>query len=532
MKALDYVILVVYFIMLNAVAVWVRKNQDSKDHLTGGRKSPWYLIALSVLATQISTVTFIGGPGWSYTEGIQVLILYISMPLCMSVCSIIFIPFFYNLKIHSVYEYIEMRFSKNTSVVVVIFYLINMAVTLGALILAPAIIINSVIGINIILCIFLIIIIASIYTMVGGIKGVMTIDFIQMLLFWFGMFFIFYLVISNMPESFSEILQTAKASNKLNLYDFNMSFSAPNTVFAGFIGFVLYNIAYYGCEQTQLQRMLTSRSIKDLRIGLSFTGIAVIIQMSIFMILGIVFFVYYDGASFASPNDIFITYIKTNIPSGVLGLLISVLFAGSMSSIDSILNSMSVVTVKHIVPLFIKKPTDKTDTISYRLSIIIWGLISLAFTMLYYHTMGKFSLLEAIAAYGSYILGSLFGVFILALFFKNANAKGTIIGTIVSLAALGLISNIYPIFWVWNVPVGALICVIVGYIVSILTKKDIDKEGEKYTIFEVVKTHIKNNDAIKEGGVYSIPFKATKWEIVPLFIMVGYCIFLYFLFKG
>lgn len=524
MKNLDYTILILYFLIVAIIGIAVNKNTSHKERISGGRSSGWLLVGLSILATQISTVTFIGAPGWSYASGMNVLVLYISIPIVMFICSTIFVPFFYNLGIYSIYDYISTRFSKNTSIIVAISYLLNTAIILGGLVLAPSIIINSVTGLNIILCIVIIVLITSFYTIVGGIKAVMITDFIQMILFWLGMFFVFFFLLSQIPEPITEILSIAKSHGKLKVFDLDMSLLSENTFLAGFLGFVVYNVAYYGCEQTQVQRMLTSKSIKDLKISLWFSGVATVIQMTIFIFIGIMFFVYYDGREFSSQNDIFITYIKSNVPTGILGLLISVLFAGSMSSIDSALNSMSVVTVKHILPNFIKEIDDKKNILLYKFSIIFWTIITFIFTLFYYKNMGETSILEALSKYSSYILGGLFGVFILGMFIKKANARGAIFGLIFSVISLAIILNIVPLFWVWNVLVGASICVISGYIVSILSSK----EENTYTLMEQRKEMIASGN-IKEGSFYKIPFKIDKYEFIPLSIMLIICIILWFM---
>ena len=530
MKNLDYIILISYFLIIAIIGIVVNKRINHEERISGGRNSGWLLVGLSILATQISTVTFIGAPGWSYTSGMSVLVLYLSMPIVMFICSTIFVPFFYNLGIYSIYDYISTRFSKNTSIVIAIFYLFNTAIILGGLVLAPSIIINSITGIHIVVCILIIVFITSFYTVMGGIKAVMITDFIQMLLFWIGMFFVFFFLLHQVPEPMTEILSIARNHNKLNVFNLDISLLSGNTFLAGFLGFVIFNVAYYGCEQTQVQRMLTAKSIKDLKISLWFSGVATVIQMTIFIFLGIMFFVFYNGKEFTSQNDIFITYIKNNIPTGILGILITVLFAGSMSSIDSALNSMSVVTVKHVLSNFIKKDIDdKKNILLYKLSIFFWTTITFIFALFYYNNIGETSILEALSEYSSYILGGLFGVFILAMFTKKANSKGAIFGLIFSIISLAIIINIIPIFWVWNVLIGSVICVISGYIVSLLFSSDTDnQEKNVYTLMEQRKELIASGN-IKEGKFYKIPFKIDKYEFIPLFIMLIICIFLWFI---
>ena len=530
MAVLDYLILFLYFVIVLIIGIVVNKKIKPEDQMSGGKDSGWLLIGLSVLATQISTVTFIGAPGWSYGSGIQVLVLYLSIPIVMFVCSSVFVPFFYQMGIKSLFEYTDKKFSKNSSTILVLSYIFYNFITLGAMIIAPAIIINSIIGVDIILCIIIIILISSSYTILGGLKAVMITDFIQMILFWIGIIIVFFTVLSKIPGGLPQILDFARANGKLNLYNFDMSLGAPNTVFAGFFGFVIYNIAYYGCTQTQVQRMLTAKSIKDLKYSLWFTSIATVIQMTIFLFLGLMFFSFYKGAQFSSLNDIFIIYIKDYIPVGILGLIISVLFAGSMSSIDSILNTIGVLFVKHIIPHFKHNINDDAKEVKkyYIIVLLLSTVIEFALAMIYYVNMGKSSILEIMSNYGSYLLGSLFGVFILALFFKKSNSRGAIFGLFFSLISLILISNFYSIFWVWNVALGALICVSSGYVLSIITRNKKDEAKEEYTMFAITDEYIKSGKNIKEEGLYVIPFKIDKQQFIPIIFMVMFCILLGF----
>ncbi|MGL6098989.1 MAG: sodium:solute symporter family transporter, partial [Fusobacteriaceae bacterium] len=421
-----------------------------------------------------------GAPGWAYQSGLKPLVLNLNIPIIMWVISGTFIPFFYNLEIVSVYEYIEKRFGKKIRLLLVLTYILKMLVVIGSIVYVPSLILSKITGFSINHTIALIVVISIFYTVLGGIQTVIWTDVFQMLALWIGIGISIVVVLQNTPHSLGEIFQIAKDNGKLFSMDLSTNLQNPNTLWAGLFGGGILHLAYFGIDQTQVQRVLTAKSLDNTKYSLWFSGVFSVIQMFLFLMIGIVLFVYYEGKPFENANEVYIKFALEEIPSGYLGIIIAAVFAATMSSIDSSLNSMTTVFMKDIYEVYFQKKVKNISEISVtRIVTTLFGILVAYFA--FNVSASNNSVLEIISKYGSYLLGAMLGVFCLGMFTSKVDEKGVTIGFILGIIGTAVISYKFRIFWMWNNLVGFFITTIVGYIFS-FSDFNYREDKKKYTM--------------------------------------------------
>lgn len=528
LSVIDWVVLITYFIFVIGMGLKIgKKNETQEDYFVGGREFKWWAIGLSIIATQVSAVTYIGAPGWAYRDGMVAIIMTLNIPIVMWIVSSYFAPFFYNCNVMSVYEYLEKRFGHKIRLIMAIAFIIKILFVVGTIVYAPSLVLSKITGLDINITIAIITVIAVFYTIMGGIKAVIWTDVIQMVVLWLGLIICFVIVIQNLPNGFLGAINYASELGKLKALNFTPGFKVPNSVWAGIFGGGVLHLAYFGVDQSQVQRYLTAKSMKNVKLSLKFSSIVVVIQMFIFMLMGILLLSYYKGKVFENPNDVFLLFIIKHAPIGILGLIIAAIFAGAMSSIDSALNSLSTVFVRDVVDRWSRKKYNDKELLKIsKISTFVWGVLVAAFAFLVSNS--NLPILEAISKYSSYLLGSMLGVFALGFFFDKANEKGTIAGFISGILMVAYIANVYKVYWMWNNLIGLSICLIVGIIVSYSTGGEV-KEVHPYTLKGQKKYFEENNLEIREDGVYIIPGKVEKSTYVLLGFFVVVMILLAFL---
>lgn len=436
-------------------------------------------------------------------------------------------PFFYNSGVTSVYEYLEVRFGSVTRSLMAGAFIFKMLMIIGTLVYAPALVLASTTPLTLNIAITIMTVISIIYTILGGIKAVIWTDVVQMLILWAGLIMSFIMVVQSLPYGVFEILEMAKEAGKLTALDFSFSLSKSNTVWAGLMGGTILHLAYFGVDQAQVQRVLTAESMKNVKYSLWFSGVVALFQMFIFLLMGSILFIYFEGKSFSNPNDVFIEFALAKLPSGALGLIIAAIFASAMSSIDSALNSISTVFVKDIYEKWINPASKNNQSLKVsRIVTFVWGLFIAAFAFLVSNT--NLSILEAISKYGSYLLGSMLGVFILGFYTKKANQIGTSIGLISGVFVVAYVAQNTAVFWMWNNLIGVTVTLIFGYLISILTGGE-KKEVGKYTIKGQKKYFAENELQVSEKGMYIMPGKFEKVSYALLIYFIVSFVLLYFI---
>jgi SSS family transporter len=297
MQTLDWIILSITLLAIVTYGTWqTRGSKNVQDYLKGGNTSKWWTIGLSVMATQASAITFLSTPGQAFNDGMGFVQFYFGLPIAMVVICMVFIPLYHRLKVYTAYEFLENRFDLKTRTLTAILFLIQRGLAAGITIFAPAIILSVVLGWNLLLLNIIIGILVIIYTVSGGTKAVNVTQKHQMVVIFTGMIIAFILIVNKLPENitFSNALDIAGASGKMDILDFSFDLNNRYTFWSGIIGGTFLMLSYFGTDQSQVQRYLSGKSVREMQLGLLFNGIFKVPMQFFILLVGVMVFVFYQ----------------------------------------------------------------------------------------------------------------------------------------------------------------------------------------------------------------------------------------------
>ncbi len=297
MQQIDWFILIGTLLFI--VLYGTYKSRGSKNvtqYLKGGSDSRWWTIGLSVMATQASAITFLSTPGQAFHSGMGFVQFYFGLPIAMVIICLVFIPIYHRLKVFTAYEYLETRFDLKTRTLTAILFLIQRGLAAGITIFAPAIILSAVLGWNLVMLNIIIGVLVIIYTVSGGTKAVSVTQKQQMGIIFGGMFVAFLLILNYLPLdiTFTKALEIAGASGKMQILDFSFDFNNKYTFWSGIIGGTFLALSYFGTDQSQVQRYLSGKSMKEMQMGLIFNGLLKIPMQFFILLVGVMVFVFYQ----------------------------------------------------------------------------------------------------------------------------------------------------------------------------------------------------------------------------------------------
>jgi len=506
MNYIDYILIAVYLIGFLGIGFLFKENKTSKDYFLGGRSTSWLPLSLSTMATQLSAISFISAPafvGLREGGGMQWLTYEFGVPLAMAFLLIAILPSLYKSGIVSVYEYLEKRFDASSRLLISFVFQISRSVATGVMVYTMALILQATIGLEFWISVLVIGVITLIYSFQGGMKAVIWGDVIQMSILFLGIIICLFYGISELGGFENFLTQVDK--DRVTAIDFNkwgFNNADKNDEF-GFwpmvIGGVFLYASYYGTDQTQSQRLLSSKNMNSLKKLLFANGLLRFPVTLTYCIMGLVLgtLVLQD----VSFNEMIDSVYQTNIdslegkradlmvpvfimkylPNGVIGLLIIAIMSAAMSSLSSTVNSLSAVTMEDFVKRFKPELSDKTYVSYSRFLSVFWGLVCLFFAFFAGNIEG--TVIEVINKISSVFYGPILAVFILAILTKKTSAIGANIGIVA-----GVLFNAYlwlyvpEIFWFWWNAIGCLVTVLTAIVVSSLINKK-SSEGLEVTFY-------------------------------------------------
>lgn len=515
MNTLDYIIIGVYLIGFLMLGYFFKDNKTSKDYFLGGRSLGWFPLSLSTMATQLSAISFISAPafvGLKLNGGMKWLTFELAVPLAMIFIMLMIIPPLFRSGVVSIYEFVEKRFNRSTRMILSTVFQISRALGTGVMVYTLAFILQAVLNIDFLVTILLISIITIVYSWQGGMKAVVWGDAIQMIILFVGLLACLF-VGYNAIGGFSEV---TFAAERLQVIDFNWGFSkgeeygiAPMLIG----GFFLY-ASYYGCDQTQAQRMLSAKNEGTIRQLLLANGLLRFPVVLVYCVMGlIVGTLALNDTSFMDaivgvtevhfpeefakngikPDLMIPVFILKYLPHGLIGLLMVGVLSAAMSSLSSTINSLAAVSVEDF---FNKKDAPLEDEKYMRISkqaVVFWGVICIGAAYLFGGSDSP--VIEIINAIGSVFYGPILATFILAIFSKKVTAKGMNTGIIIAVLINLLFSKTiqglfgfdfgFHVFWMWLNFTGFILTVGVAYLVSSLQPETIETLGTEYNFKEI-----------------------------------------------
>ncbi len=305
MHWLDWLIVAAYlvYIVYDGIRL-TRRNDDLEGYFLANRSLPWWAVGLSVMATQLSAITLVGATGQGYTYGMSFIQFYFGLPLAMVILCVTIVPFFYRARVFTAYEYLERRFDARTRALTSLLFLLSRGLSCGVIVAAPSVILSLVLGWDETITILVMGLTTTLYTMFGGVQAVTWTDVKQMVVIFIGLSVVLFIIFSQLPADvgLSGALELAGSTGRLRAVDTRFTLDETYTLWSGLIGGLFLMLAYFGCDQSQVQRYLTARSLSEGRTSLLMSAFVKIPMQFVILLLGVMVFVYYQ---FQQPPMLF-----------------------------------------------------------------------------------------------------------------------------------------------------------------------------------------------------------------------------------
>ncbi|MEK9613201.1 MAG: sodium:solute symporter [Flavobacteriaceae bacterium] len=537
MQTLDWIILVSTLTFIVLYGIWKNNSHKNiKEYLKGDNQAKWWTVGLSVMATQASAITFLSTPGQAFHDGMGFVQFYFGLPFAMLIICLFFIPVYHKLKVYTAYEFLEKRFDLRVRTLTSILFLVQRGLAAGITIYAPAIVLSVVLGWNLKFLIVLVGVLVITYTMIGGTKAVNVTQKQQMFVIFLGMFLAFGFILKAFPPElgFSEALQIAGKAGKLEVLDFSVDLNSRFTFWSGLAGGLFLALSYFGTDQSQVQRYLSGKSLKESQMGLIMNGILKVPMQFFILLVGVMVFVFYqfepaplhfnpkavaavksskkaiqfneletenlkiqqqikstllEGQSNTyvlyqldknqrkkarkmiaevAPNEesndkdyVFITFILNHLPTGLIGLLLAVIFSAAMSSTASELNALAATTT---VDLYQRNRSGKSPqhyVWASKSFTLLWGVIAILFA-----SVGNLfeNLILLVNIIGSLFYGTILGIFLVAIFIHSIKAKAIFWAAVLSEVCILVLFGQDLISFLWLNVIGAVLTILFAFV--------------------------------------------------------------------
>jgi len=444
-----------------------------RTYFLADKSISWWAIALSIVAAETSTLTVISIPGLAYESNLAFLQLVFGYLLARVIICAIFIPQYFRGEMFTAYELIERRFGPQLRSITAGLFLLTRAAAEGVRVVAISIVIGIALGQGEIISIAIITAMTLLYTFEGGLAAVIWTDVVQLCIYLAGTLVALGMLLHQVPGGWAGT--HAIAAEKFRVFDFSLSLSTPYTFWAGIIGGTFLTMASHGTDQLMVQRLLAAKNERDSKKALLASGIAILFQFTLFLLVGIALFAHYrlPVANFGKADRIFPSFIVTGLPRGLAGLLVAAVLAAAMSNLSAALNSLS---TSSMVDFYLRFRPLTSERLRMRLSrglTIVWAVILFALALL---SRRGGRVLELGLSIASVAYGAMLGVFLLGILTKRANARGALVGMICGLA-LNLFLWLAPgttkevtgltVAWTWYVTLGTIVTFAIGYLASL-----------------------------------------------------------------
>src|SRR3954454_5680149 len=469
LNRLDFAIIAVYLAGITLFGLRFRKRQRSlRDYFLADRNIPWWAISLSIVAAEASTLTIISIPGLAYQGNLTFLQVVFGYVVGRVIISFVLLPHYFRGDLYTAYELIERRFGPRLRSVTAGLFLITRTAAEGVRVYAVSIVVAIALGTGQIASIAIITLLTLIYTFEGGLAAVIWTDVVQTVIYVGGTLVGVVTILHLVPGGWGTVHSLAETAGKLRVFDFSFDFWKPYTFWAGLIGGAFLTTASHGTDQLIVQRLLAARNQKQSVTALLSSGVAIVFQFALFLVVGVMLFAYYQAPSktFGKADFIYPTFIVSRMPHGISGLLIAAILAAAMSNLSAALNSLS---SSSMIDFYLQRnpQADERRRLQLsRISTLFWAVVLFVLAVLSLHKVSR--VIEVGLSIASVAYGALLGVFLLGVLTRRANQAGAMCGMLCCFVPELYIWLFTHVPWTWYVSIGTVITFASGYLVSLL----------------------------------------------------------------
>jgi SSS family transporter len=462
---LDYAVIVGYLLAITAFGSWfARFQKTTRDYFLTGHSVPAWAICCTIVATETSTLSFIGVPAQSYAGNMTFLQLVFGYIVGRFLVSAIFLPAYFRGELFTTYELLQQRFGPSVKNLSAIVFLVTRSLADGIRLYATALVISVVTQTNVSLVVVVLGAAMIVYTMRGGVAAVIWTDVVQLFVYVAGALIVFASLVGQIDGGLGAALAAGREAGKLRVFDFAVDATRVYTFWAGLFGGIALTLATHGTDQFLVQRLLSARSLRDARIGLMASGFIVFAQFCLFLLIGILLFAFYQQTPLPVPLDrndkILSIYVIHSLRYGAAGFIIAAIVAAALSPS---INSMAATTINDFYLKYVRPDADEATLLRLsRLATIFWGVVQVGVAL------GAQWMQQGVLDAGLSVLsltsGSVLGAFLLGTVGRGTSSRATFIGMIVGLTTLLYIWGFTRVAWTWHALIGAAVTVLVAHL--------------------------------------------------------------------
>ncbi len=481
---LDLVIIVVYMLGVMGVGwYFARKQRNIRDYFLSDKNVPWWALAGSIVATETSTVTFISVPAFAFAanargEGGNFTFLQLVMGYLIGrlVIVALFLPLYFKGELFTVYQILDRRFSGRVKRTAASLFLVTRSIADGIRLYATALVLVALTGWADPVSILIIGAVTILYTYLGGMAAVIWTDLIQLVIYVAGALFAAVILLNGIPGGWSEVVAVGQEFRKWQVFDFTFSLGRSYTFWAGLIGGAFLTTATHGTDQLMVQRYLCSRTPRQAAAALLSSGAAILAQFGLFLLIGLMLFVYYHHFPTLPepvqnrPDRVFPHFIVTQLPHGMIGLVIAAIFAAAMSTLASSLNSLAASAVTDFYrPLFGLDKPDRHYLKVSRWFTAGWGGVQIAVAIVAISMEQR--VVDAVLAVASFTNGPILGLFFLGVLTRRVGPRGALVGVVTGIGFMLFVWLRLGISWQWYVLLGSTVTFVSGLAASLMLER-------------------------------------------------------------
>jgi solute:Na+ symporter, SSS family len=459
--ALDLAILLAYMAGMVGLGLWLgRGARDVAEYAVGGRDLPWWLILFSILATETSSVTFLSIPGFAYERDFTWLQIALGFLIGRFAVAFLLLPEYFRGTLFTSYEVLHRRFGGATKQTASVLFILTRSLADGLRLFLSALVLQEMTGISIPWAVTALGVTTVVYTYLGGMRAVLWSDLIQFVLYLTGALVAFGAILMNLPGGWDQLVSMGQAAGKFRALDFRLDWSEPFGFWAGLVGGAFITLGSHGVDQLMVQRYLSARGLKAARRAVWMSGLIVVAQFALFLLIGVGLWSFYQlhppAVPFDRPDRVFARFILDELPVGLVGLLLGAIFAAAMTSS---LNSCATVAVNDLL----RVPEERQLRLT-RILTAVFGAVQIAVGI-----AGQWvtsSIVSSVLGIAAFTTGIVLGVFFLGMFTRRVGQRAALAGLVVGFAGMTWVFFGTSLAWPWYALAGSLMTVAGGLAAS------------------------------------------------------------------
>jgi SSS family transporter len=463
----DYLVIAGYLAAITAFGSWfARFQKTTRDYFLTDRSVPWWAVCFTIVATETSTLTFIGIPAAAYAGNMTFLQLALGYVIGRLIVSALFIPAYFRGDLFTSYELLQRRLGSSVKTLAAVIFLVTRSLADGIRLFATALVIAVVTQVPVTMVVLVLGAAMILYTVRGGVSAVIWTDVVQMFVYIAGAAVVAIAVLSRIAGGWDAVLETGRAAGKFTVFDPSWDLNRPYTIWAGVLGGIALTLSTHGTDQFLVQRLLSAQSAKAAARGLVLSGFIVFAQFVVFLLIGVMLFVYYQQTPLPRPltrtDEILPIFVVSSLSHGLAGFIVAAIVAAALSPS---LNAMAATTVNDLYLRYLRPDADQATQMRVsRRATIAWGLVQLGVAV-GAQWMDR-SILDAGLAVLSFASGAVLGAFLIGTLLPDVAERDALVGMIAGLATMTAVWGWTSIAFTWYVFIGATTTVGVAWLLS------------------------------------------------------------------